>query len=75
MAWAMVIAAGLLELVWSYSAKRSDGFTRLGGAFNASLAAWHSLRHLDRHRGNGSFLVGIAALGESAMDGGLQAPR
>ena len=23
----------------------------------------------------GSFLVGIAALGESAMDGGLQAPR
>ena len=30
MAWAMVIAAGLPESVWSYSSKRSDGFTRLG---------------------------------------------
>ena len=69
MAWAMVIAAGLLEMVWSYSAKRSDGFTRLGwagltviaslasflptGVFDASVAAWHSLRRLDGHRGNG----------------------
>jgi multidrug transporter EmrE-like cation transporter len=32
MAWAMVIAASLLEMVWSYSAKRSEGFSRLGWA-------------------------------------------
>ena len=43
MAWAMVIAAGLLEMVWSYSAKRSDGFARLGWAgltVIASLASF-----------------------------------
>ncbi len=75
MAWAMVIAAGLLELVWSYSAKRSDGFTRLGGLsmrrlpLGTAYAIWTGIGV------TGSFLVGIAALGESAMDGGLQAPR
>ena len=31
MAWIMVVAAGLLEMIWSYSAKQSDGF---------SLAKW-----------------------------------
>ena len=30
MAWLMVIAAGALEMVWSYSAKQADGFGRLG---------------------------------------------
>ena len=43
MAWAMVIAAGLLEMVWSYSAKRSDGLSRLGWAgltVIASLASF-----------------------------------
>ena len=30
MAWAMLVTAGLLEMVWSYSAKRSDGFGNWG---------------------------------------------
>ena len=29
MAWIMLIAAGLLEVVWAFSMKQSDGFTRL----------------------------------------------
>lgn len=28
MAWLMLFAAGLLEIVWAYSMKLSDGFTR-----------------------------------------------
>lgn len=31
MAWLMVVVAGLLEMVWSYSAKQSDGFSRWAG--------------------------------------------
>lgn len=30
MAWFMVVAAGFLETVWSYSAKRADGLNHLG---------------------------------------------
>ena len=82
MAWAMVIAAGLLEMVWSYSAKRSDGFGRLGWAgltVIASLASFcllvFSMRRLPLGTAyaiwtgigaTGSLLVGIAILGESA---------
>ena len=29
MAWIMLIAAGLLEVVWAFSMKQSEGFTRL----------------------------------------------
>ena len=29
MAWVFVFVAGLLEIVWAYSMKLSDGFTRL----------------------------------------------
>lgn len=29
MAWIMLIAAGLLEIVWAFSMKQSEGFTRL----------------------------------------------
>jgi quaternary ammonium compound-resistance protein SugE len=28
-AWIMLIAAGLLEIVWAFSMKQSEGFTRL----------------------------------------------
>ena len=82
MAWAMVVTAGLLEMVWSYSAKRSDAFTRFGWAgltVIASLASFIllvvSMRRLPLGTAyaiwtgigaTGSFLVGIAALGESA---------
>ena len=30
MAWVLVLAAGLLEVVWAFTMKRSEGFTRLG---------------------------------------------
>lgn len=29
MAWAYVLIAGILEVVWSFSLKASDGFTKL----------------------------------------------
>lgn len=29
MAWAILILAGLFEVIWAYSIKMSDGFTRL----------------------------------------------
>ena len=29
MAWAILILAGLFEVIWAYSMKMSDGFTRL----------------------------------------------
>jgi quaternary ammonium compound-resistance protein SugE len=29
MAWIMLVAAGILEVVWAYAMKQSDGFTRL----------------------------------------------
>jgi quaternary ammonium compound-resistance protein SugE len=30
MAWILLLAAGVLEIVWAFSMKQSDGFTRLG---------------------------------------------
>ena len=32
MAWILLIFAGLLEVVWAYTMKLSDGFTRMGYA-------------------------------------------
>ncbi len=29
MAWVYLIVAGILEIIWAYSMKQSDGFTRL----------------------------------------------
>ena len=81
-AWIMVVGAGLLEMVWSYSAKQSDGFTRLGWAAVTILASLVSFFLLTFAMRNlplgtayavwtgigtaGSFVVGIALLGESA---------
>ncbi|MGO1768127.1 MAG: DMT family transporter, partial [Advenella sp.] len=30
MAWFLLLIAGLLEIVWAFSMKQSEGFTRLG---------------------------------------------
>ncbi|HBP29607.1 MAG: DMT family transporter [Advenella sp.] len=30
MAWFLLVIAGLLEIVWAFSMKQSEGFTRLG---------------------------------------------
>ena len=78
----MVVAAGLLEMVWSYSAKQSDGFTKLGWAaltIVSSLVSFFlltfSLRSLPLGTAYamwtgigavGTFVIGIAFLGESA---------
>ena len=80
MAWLMVVTAGLLEMVWSYSAKQADGFTKWGwGALTmtASLASFFlltfSLRTLPLGTAYavwtglgavGSFIVGVILLGE-----------
>lgn len=39
MAWALLAAAGLLEIVWATALKESNGFTRLGPATLAVIAA------------------------------------
>ena len=82
MAWIVLIVAGLLEIVWSFSMKQSEGFTRpfptavMIAAMIASvvLLAW-SMRSLPLGTAYavwtgigavGAFLVGIAVLDEQA---------
>ncbi|HVF63974.1 MAG TPA: quaternary ammonium compound efflux SMR transporter SugE [Casimicrobiaceae bacterium] len=40
--WLILLAAGLLEVVWSVSMKASDGFTRLPYTVVTIAAAWLS---------------------------------
>ncbi len=80
MAWIILIAAGLFEVVWAFSMKQSEGFSRLWpslvtvGAMAVSLAglAW-AMRTLPLGTAYtvwtgvgavGAFVVGIAVLGE-----------
>lgn len=82
MAWIILVVAGLLEVVWAFSMKQSDGFTRLWpsvvtlAAMGVSFAllSW-SMRTLPLGTAYtvwtgigavGAFIVGIAVLGESA---------
>jgi quaternary ammonium compound-resistance protein SugE len=53
MAWAVLVGAGLLEIVWAIALKHADGFTRL----------WPSALGIGAL---GVALAGIVALGESA---------
>jgi quaternary ammonium compound-resistance protein SugE len=39
MAWALLVAAGLLEVVWATALERSDGFSRLGPSVLGIAAA------------------------------------
>jgi quaternary ammonium compound-resistance protein SugE len=80
MAWIYLIAAGILEVVWSYSMKQSQGFTRLIPSiitFTAMIASFGllavSMRTLPLGTAYtiwtgigaiGAFLLGIAFLGE-----------
>lgn len=82
MAWIMLGVAGLLEMVWSYSAKQSQGFSNWGwGAVTvvASLVSFFlltfSMRSLPLGTAYavwtgigavGSFVVGITLLNEPA---------
>lgn len=86
MAWAYLIVAGLLEVVWAYLMKESAGFTRLWpsvGTFTFMAASFGllslSMRTLPLGTAYvvwtgigavGAFLVGILVLGEPA--GGLR---
>ena len=82
MAWLVLVVAGLLEVVWAFSMKQSDGFARLWpsvitvAAMMASfgLLAW-SMRLLPLGTAYavwtgigavGAFIVGIVVLGETA---------
>ena len=41
-AWVFLIAAGLLEIVWSIGMKYSEGFTKLWPSIITFIAAWFS---------------------------------
>jgi quaternary ammonium compound-resistance protein SugE len=82
MAWLLLIAAGLLEIVWAIALKQSEGFTRLwpsvigiSTALASFLLLTMALRHLPVGTAYaiwvgigaiGVALVGILALGEAA---------
>ena len=82
MAWIMLILAGIFEVVWAYSMKLSDGFSKLTPSiitlffmiFSFALLAY-AMRSLPLGTAYtiwtgigavGSFLVGIFILGEPA---------
>ena len=82
MAWVMVIVAGALEMVWSYSAKQANGWSNLGwsaATIVSSLVSFFLLTFAMRSLplgtayvawtgigAVGSFAVGILLLGEPA---------
>lgn len=82
MAWIVLVVAGLLEVVWAFSMKQSEGFTKLWpslitlGAMGVSFAllSW-SMRTLPLGTAYtvwtgigavGAFIVGIVVLNEAA---------
>ncbi len=82
MAWSVLIVAGLLEVVWAFTMKRSEGFTHLWPSLitlvamvlSVALLSW-SMRALPLGTAYavwtgigalGAFVVGIAILGEAA---------
>ncbi|MEH3145065.1 MAG: quaternary ammonium compound efflux SMR transporter SugE [Methylobacterium frigidaeris] len=82
MAWIILVAAGLLEIVWAAAMKQSDGFTRLAPSLVTLVAMIASVVLLSLSMRTlplgtaytiwtgigavGSFVVGIAVLGEAA---------
>lgn len=81
MAWIVLVIAGMLEIVWAYSMKQSDGFTRLWPTAITVIAMLLSFALLSSSMRSiplgtaytvwtgigavGAFLVGIAMLGEA----------
>ena len=82
MAWILVLAAGLLEIVWAYTMKLSHGFTRPTPTIVTLVAMLASFSLLSVAMKSmplgtaytvwtgigaiGAFVVGIVALGEAA---------
>ncbi len=66
MAWVVLVFAGIFEIVWAYSMKLSEGFTKLGpslvtlffydpelwfvGLCHENVASRNGLYYLDRNR-------------------------
>ena len=89
MTWFLLLCAGLLEVVWAYAMKRSEGFTHLGPALitiSAMIASFWllavSMQSLPLGTAYtvwtgigavGAFLVGIMVLGEEATPGRMLA--
>ncbi|MPY70049.1 MAG: QacE family quaternary ammonium compound efflux SMR transporter [Alphaproteobacteria bacterium] len=81
MAWACLVVAGILEVIWAYAMKQSDGFTRPGptvvmvaamtGSFGLLAISMRTLPLGTAYTiwtgigAVGAFLVGIALLGET----------
>jgi quaternary ammonium compound-resistance protein SugE len=82
MAWVYLVAAGLLEIVWAFAMKQSQGFSRLTPTIITLVAMMGSFALLSVSMKSlplgtaytiwtgigavGAFLVGIAVLGEAA---------
>ena len=82
MAWSLLIVAGLLEVVWAFAMKQSEGFTRLQPAIVTAVAMLASVTLLSLSMKTlplgtaytvwtgigalGAFLVGVVALAEPA---------
>ena len=82
MAWATLFVAGILEIVWAFFMKQSDGFTRLGPSLVtlAAMAASFGLLAFSMKTlplgtayavwtgigAVGAFVVGIVVMGEQA---------
>ena len=80
MAWIMLVVAGVLEIVWAYSMKLSEGFTRLGPSVVTIVMMFASFGLLSMSMRTiplgtaytiwtgigavGAFVVGIVLLGE-----------
>ena len=63
MAWLLLFVAGVLEVVWAYTMKLSQGFTRPAASIitlplGTAYTVWTGIGAV------GAFLVGITALGE-----------
>jgi len=82
MAWIYLVVAGLFEIVWAYTMKLSEGFTKIGYASITLVAMVISFGLLSLAMRSlplgtaytiwtgigavGAFVVGIVALGEAA---------
>ena len=85
MAWVLLLAAGLLEIVWAFAMKLSEGFTRVGPATVTLLAMLASVGLLSISMralplstaypvwtgvgAFGTFVVGVVVLGEPLTAG------
>ena len=82
MAWILLVVAGLLEIVWAFAMKQSDGFTRIAPSIVTAVAMLASVGLLAISMRSlplgtayavwtgigalGAFVVGIIVLGEQA---------